>query len=115
LSASSLDEVVRACGVQESTLRRWMAQPSFVAPYYAAESEQLRDSLHRLRASTGDAVEVLRKALRAGAAAVRIRAAAAILRAATLADPDRAGTLRDREGAGVADSAAPGVAHKNSS
>jgi len=86
LTTDSLDEAVRLCGVKEATLRRWMAQPGFVAAYYAAGVHQLRDSLHRLRTSTGEAVEVLRRALRDDDASVRIQAAAAILRGATLSE-----------------------------
>jgi len=107
LSSSSLEEVERACGVKEVTLRRWLAQPSFVAAYYAAGADQLRDSLHRLRASTGDAVEVLRKALDDENASVRIQAAAAILNAATLRDP--------AEAVPAADAATTTVNRKNSS
>lgn len=107
LTTDSLDEVVRLCGVKEATLRRWMAQPGFVAAYYAAGVHQLRDSLHRLRVSTGEAVEVLRKALSDEDASVRIQAAAAILRGATL------GELRDTAPRLEATGVAPRAPRKN--
>ncbi len=82
LETDSLERAAELSGVKERTLRKWLEQPSFVAAYYAAGRAQLYQSLQRLRATTGDAVEVLRSALEDDNPMVRIRAAAAILRSA---------------------------------
>ena len=83
LETDSLERAAELSGVKERTLRKWLEQPSFVAAYYAAGRAQLSQSLQRLRATTGDAVEVLRSALEDEDPMVRIRAAAAILRSAS--------------------------------
>lgn len=84
LATDSLAKAAEISGVKERTLQRWLEQPSFVAAYYAAGRAQLAQSLQRLRAMTGDAVDVLRIALEDEDPMVRIRAAAAILSGAAL-------------------------------
>ena len=83
LETNSLAKAAKLSGVTEKTLRKWLQQPSFVAAYYAAGRAQLAQSLQRLRATSGDAVEVLRSSLEDTDPMVRIRAAAAILQCAT--------------------------------
>jgi hypothetical protein len=84
LATDSLTKAAEISGVKERTLRKWLEQPSFVAAYYAAGRAQLAQSLQRLRAMTGSAVDVLRIALEDDDPMVRIRAAAAILNGAAL-------------------------------
>ncbi len=98
LETDTLAEAAKIGGVKESTLRKWLEQPSFVAAYYAAGRARLSQSLQRLRATTGDAVEVLKKALGDDDPMVRIRAAAAILQSAA-ANP-MLGPTQSEEGSG---------------
>jgi hypothetical protein len=84
LETDALTRAAEISGVTERTLRKWLDQPAFVAAYYGAARAQLAQSVQRLRAMTGDAVEVLRGALGDDDPMVRIRAAAAILRAASV-------------------------------
>lgn len=90
LATDSLVKAAELSGVKESTLRKWLEQPSFVGAYYAAGRAQLAQSLQRLRSMTGEAVDVLRTALEDDDPMVRIRAAAAILNGAALPQSDSA-------------------------
>jgi hypothetical protein len=99
LDADSLEEAATTIGVKESTLRRWLAQPSFIGAYYAAGRAQFADAQHRLRATSGAAVDVLRKALADDDVAVRIRAAAAILQ--SVGAQDLGPVLQTPSGAGA--------------
>lgn len=103
LETDALSRAAEISGVKERTLRKWLEQPSFVAAYYAAGRAQLAQSLQRLRAMTGDAVEVLRSALEDDDPMVRIRAAAAILQGAAL----QSDGLRDGGAAPSGDSPTP--------
>jgi len=89
LETDAMTKAAELSGVTERTLRKWLEQPGFVAAYYDAGRAQWAQSVQRLRALTGDAVEVLRAALGDDDPMVRIRAAAAILRAAAV-DPEAA-------------------------
>ncbi len=86
LETDSLPKAAELSGVTERTLRKWLEQPAFVAAYYAAGRAQLAQSMQRLRATTGEAVEVLRAALSDKDPTVRIRAATAVLQTAAF-DP----------------------------
>jgi len=94
LETDAMTKAAETSGVTERTLRKWLEQPAFVAAYYDAGRAQWAQSVQRLRAMTGDAVEVLRAALADDDPLVRIRAAAEILRAAAV-DPEAA--FRDDE------------------
>ncbi len=88
LDTDCLEDAASTAKVSERTLGKWLEQPDFVAAYYDATERRVAESMQRLRASTADAVEVLRRSLEDDDPMVRIGAASAILRSAGVAFPD---------------------------
>jgi hypothetical protein len=86
LASPSRAVAAAACGVNERTLLRWIKLPAFATAYRAAARAQFTDAQAQLKAASRDATEVLRGALTAEDADLRVRAAAAILDAASRAD-----------------------------
>jgi hypothetical protein len=66
-------------GVSPRTLRYWLAQPEFAAAYRAARQAVLEQTVARLLAATGKAVQALERNLTCGKPQAEIRAAVAVL------------------------------------
>lgn len=67
-------------GVNERTLRRWLADcPEFISEYRAARRHAVEVAISQLQQATTEAVETLRRNLRCGSRHAEIRAAVAIL------------------------------------
>ena len=99
LETSSLAAACRESGVNERTMRRWLKQPHFAAAYHRASRIRYGDAIAHLRSASGEAVGVLREALRSDVAAVRVQAAVALLDLANKAELAEAmGGVRRRRG-----------------
>ncbi len=99
LETPSLAEACRESGVSERTMRRWLKQPYFVAAYHRASRIGYTNAIANLRSASGEAVGVLREALRSDIAAVRVQAAIALLDLANKAEvADAMGGVRRRRG-----------------
>ena len=79
LTHSTHEAAAKAAGVSESTLARWLREPTFAAAVREARRRALEQALGTLSAATAEAVETLRACLGAEGEAVRVRAAVAIL------------------------------------
>lgn len=75
----TVGEASRRCGISERTLRRWLAEPRFMATYRRVSFARCGEAVASLQAASVDAVRVLREALNSTSAAVRVRAAVSIL------------------------------------
>ena len=73
----------RAAGIGRRTARRWLADPDFAAEVRAARAVVLEQALGRLGSAAVEAVDVLRRLLRATAPSVKLGAARALLEALT--------------------------------
>ena len=84
LTAPTLPKAAEAAGISLSTLRRWLADPTFLAEYRKAKGELVGFATGRLKSAMSKAVEVLEEV--AGAkdcpAPARVAAARAILETA---------------------------------
>lgn len=79
LQERSIADAARACGLDERTLRRWLADPAFAAAYRLARRQVVEAAIGRLQQAAGQAVEVLQASLQAVKPGDRIRAALGIL------------------------------------
>jgi hypothetical protein len=79
LSHATIPEASRATGVSESTLRRWLKEPGFLAEYRTARRQVLQHATATLQRATPAAVATLLACLKADSESVRLRAAVAIL------------------------------------
>lgn len=75
-------------GIGERTLRRWLDDPGFHAAYTEVSRQRLAETVGRLRAVAGEAVETLRAALQDELTSNRIRAAIALLDTAVKVEVD---------------------------
>ena len=73
----SIEDAARIAGVGEKTLRRWMQDPEFNAPYLRARREGVIQAIARMQQATGAAGTVALKLMSDPnvPAAVRLRAA----------------------------------------
>lgn len=78
LVAPTIAAAAQASGLSERTVRRWMADATFVANLKAAQRRQFADGLGNLSAGLSLAVATLRAALDDASAGVRVRAAIAL-------------------------------------
>jgi hypothetical protein len=79
LDTPTLTAAAAQAGVDERTLRRWLALPAFLAAYRQARLQVMEGSIARLQQASGKAVDALQACLAADKAGDRIRAAVAIL------------------------------------
>jgi hypothetical protein len=86
----SVASAAAACGLGESTLRRWLKQPAFVAAYRAARQAALEQVIGGWMSLGADALAALKRGLSCGNPNVEVRAAAEV-RAAIFAGEE---TLR---------------------
>src|SRR5579864_7524945 len=77
LSHSTIQAAAQACGVSESTLRRWNQLPDFQAAYRDACHEMVRSALSNLQQASGQAVTCLQAIMSDTTASASSRAAAA--------------------------------------
>jgi hypothetical protein len=79
LSYATIQEAALATGVGESTLRRWLKEPGFLAEYRVARRQVFQHAIATLQRATPAAVATLLACLKADSESVRLRAAVAIL------------------------------------
>src|SRR4051794_7588577 len=79
LSEPTIARAATRVGVSESTLLRWLAEPSFRSRYRDARRQVVELAVAGLQQATGDAVEALGRNLRCGVPASEIAAARAVL------------------------------------
>jgi hypothetical protein len=80
LSERSITAAAERCGVNESTLRKWLAEPEFKAEHAAARRAIFEVSINRIQALNAKAVDTLEALLDvADAPSVRLGAAKTIV------------------------------------
>ncbi len=79
LSAPTIGEAAKACGVNDATMWRWLQLPDFAAQYRLARRQVVERAISELQAATGEAVEALRRNLHCENPGVEIRAAQIVL------------------------------------
>lgn len=79
LSEPTIAEAASKAGIGESTLLRWMAEPSFRARYRAARRQVVEQAISQLQQGTSEAVAALRRNLGCGVPASEIAAARAMI------------------------------------
>lgn len=79
LSAPTIAAAATAAGISESTILRWLAEPSFKERYRAARRDVVEHAVSGLQQATSEAVAALRQNLGCGVPASEIAAAKAII------------------------------------
>jgi DNA-binding MurR/RpiR family transcriptional regulator len=79
LSEPTIAQAATKAGVSESTLLRWMANPSFKARYRDARRQVVEHAVSGLQQAANKAVAALERNLTCGIPAVEVGAAKAIL------------------------------------
>lgn len=77
--SSTTKEAAEKAGVNERTLRRWLASETFMRRYREQSREVSGQALSALRSAQVQAVEVLREGLTSSVPAVRVRSASRLL------------------------------------
>ena len=88
LTERTVQAAAARAGVGERTRRRWLDTPDFRAAYTEISRQRLGETVGRLRAVAGEAVETLRAALQDELTSNRIRAAIALLDTAVRVEVD---------------------------
>ncbi len=78
LSPPTIAEAATLAGISESTLLRWLQEPTFQQRYRAARREVVEHAISGLQLAAGEAVETLRRNLTCGVPASEIAAARVI-------------------------------------
>ena len=79
LSLPTIAEAATLAGISESTLLRWLREPTFQQRYRAARRQVVEHAISGLQQAAGEAVEALRRNLTCGVPASEIAAARAII------------------------------------
>ena len=79
LAAKSITAGCRKAGINRDTFYSWLKTPAFKAEFERQRKEIIDLALHELRGLTGQAVEVLRRLLKAKSEVVRLRTAMGII------------------------------------
>src|SRR5689334_3685986 len=79
LSEPTIQFAAKRAGISESTLLRWLADPSFRTRYRDARRRVVEHAICGLQRATAEAVETLRRNLTCGIPAVEVGAAKAVL------------------------------------
>ena len=79
LSERTIAEAATKAGIGESTLLRWLADPSFKSRYRAARGAVVESAIGRLQQGVTDAVDTLTRNLTCGIPASEIAAAKAMI------------------------------------
>lgn len=88
LISRTVEQAAVEAGVGERTLYRWLDDRDFRAAYTEASRQLLAETIGRLRAVAGEAVETLRAALQDDLTSNRIRAASVLLDTAVKVEVD---------------------------
>jgi hypothetical protein len=88
LTSKSTAEAATQSGIGARTIERWKRDLAFQDAYQAASRARLSETIGRLRAAAGEAVETLRAALQDELTSNRIRAATVLLDCAIRAEVD---------------------------
>jgi transposase len=88
LTSKSTTDAAAQSGIGVRTIERWKRDPPFQDAYREASRACLSETVGRLRAAAGDAVETLRAALQDELTSNRIRAAIALLDTAVKVEVD---------------------------
>ena len=82
LNQPTIQKAAEAIGVDERTIRRWMAQPLFARKYRAAQRDTFKQAIAMTQRCVPHAVQVLMKVAQdqSAPAAARVSAATALLR-----------------------------------
>jgi ACT domain-containing protein len=75
IEAKSISEGVKKSGISRTIFYEWMKTPQFKLEFIRLRKEVIELALHDLKASTGEAVKVLRQLLNAKNEGIRLRAA----------------------------------------
>jgi hypothetical protein len=79
LAEPTIAAAAKTVGVDESTLRRWLAEPEFRARYRGARRQVVEAAIGRLQTVATKAVDALERNLSCGTPAVEVGAAKAVL------------------------------------
>jgi transposase-like protein len=79
LTQPTITAAAKDVGIDESTLRRWLKEPTFKREFRAAREDVVETAVGRLQQCAGKAVEALERNLASGHPAHEIRAALGIL------------------------------------
>jgi hypothetical protein len=79
LSERTTQLAAEKAGVSYATLRRWLAEPAFVAAYREVRRHAVEQATGRLQRAASRAVAALVRNLTCGQASTEVRAAAAVL------------------------------------
>ena len=79
LSETTITEAATKVGINESTLRRWLAEPAFQSRYREARRQVVEQAVSALQRAAGKSVEALQRNLTCGVPTAEIAAAKAIL------------------------------------
>jgi hypothetical protein len=79
LAARTITEGCKNARISRDSFYLWLKEPDFKAEFERQRKDTINLALHELRALAGDAVEVLRKLLKAKQEGVRLRTAMGIL------------------------------------
>jgi hypothetical protein len=79
IEAPSVRAAAATCKVSERTIRRWLAEPAFLAAYRAARRQVVEEAVALIQRVAGAAVAALHKNLTCDRPAVEVAAAVAIL------------------------------------
>jgi hypothetical protein len=79
LSEPTIAQAATKAGISESTVLRWLAEPSFRARYREARRQVVEMAVCQLQTATSDAVGTLTRNLTCGVPASEIAAAKAVL------------------------------------
>jgi hypothetical protein len=79
LSQPTIAQAAAVAGISESTLARWLAEPSFRARYREARRLVVEQAISTLQQATSEAAEALQRNLTCGVPAAEISAAKTIL------------------------------------
>jgi hypothetical protein len=79
LSESTIALAAAKAGISESTMLRWLADPSFQARYRASRRQVVEQAVAQLQRGTSEAVETLKRNFTSGVPAAEIAAAKAVL------------------------------------
>jgi hypothetical protein len=79
LTEPTIEAVAATVGVNESTLRRWLAEPEFKAKYRTARRQVVESAVSRLQSVATKAVDALERSLSCGIPAVEVGPAKSVL------------------------------------
>lgn len=79
LTTTSICDAASKLSVAESTVRRWMQKPEFLAQYRKARRQCMEGAVAQMQKLTSEAVSCLSRNLNCGNPSVEVRAASSIL------------------------------------